>query len=129
MALIDLDGLKLVNNEFGHLAGDALLQDCARAWNAQVRIEDFLARYGGDEFAMLLPSCPLEEAVVVVDRLRAATPNASCSVGVAEWVPGEPELDLLHRADQRLYVAKREGRGLIVADPDAGRAEPAFSRS
>jgi diguanylate cyclase (GGDEF)-like protein len=129
VALLDLDGLKAVNDEFGHLAGDALLQDCARVWNAQVRTEDFLARYGGDEFAMLLPGCPLEEAVTVVERLRSATPNASCSVGIAEWVPGEPELDLLHRADQLLYAAKREGRGLIVSDPNAGHAEPAFSSS
>jgi diguanylate cyclase (GGDEF)-like protein len=129
VALLDLDGLKAVNDEFGHLAGDALLQDCARAWKAQVRTEDFLARYGGDEFAMLLPDCPLEEAVTVVERLRSATPNASCSVGIAEWVPGEPELDLLHRADQLLYAAKREGRGLIVSDPNAGHAEPAFSSS
>jgi diguanylate cyclase (GGDEF)-like protein len=127
VALIDLDGLKLVNDEFGHLAGDALLQDCARAWRAHVRTEDFLARYGGDEFAMLLPACPLDEAIVVVERLRSSTPGTSCSVGLAEWVPGEPELDLLHRADQRLYEAKRNGGGQIVAASPAGRAEPALT--
>jgi diguanylate cyclase (GGDEF)-like protein len=126
MALIDLDGLKAVNDQFGHLAGDALLQDCARAWIAHVRKEDFLARYGGDEFALLLPSCPLDEALVVVDRISSGTPGTSCSVGVAEWLPGEPEFDLLHRADQRLYEAKRQGGAVAVADRRGGR-EPAFS--
>jgi diguanylate cyclase (GGDEF)-like protein len=118
VALIDLDGLKAVNDEFGHLAGDALLQDSARAWQAQTRAEDVLARYGGDEFAVLLPGCPLPEAVVVIDRIRAATPGTSCSCGVAEWVPGEPELELLHRADQRLYAAKRAGGATVVSELD-----------
>jgi diguanylate cyclase (GGDEF)-like protein len=118
VALIDLDALKAVNDEFGHLAGDALLQDSARAWQAQTRTEDFLARYGGDEFAVLLPGCPLPEAVVVIDRIRAATPGTTCSAGVAEWVPGEPELELLHRADQRLYAAKRAGGAAVVAELD-----------
>jgi diguanylate cyclase (GGDEF)-like protein len=118
VALIDLDGLKAVNDEFGHLAGDALLQDSARAWQAHTRMEDFLARYGGDEFAVLLPGCPLPEAVVVIDRLRASTPGTTCSCGVAEWVPGEAELDLLHRADQRLYAAKRAGGATVVAELD-----------
>lgn len=128
VALIDLDGLKSVNDEFGHLAGDALLQDSARAWRAHVRTEDFLARYGGDEFAMLLPACALDEAMVVVERLRSSTPGTSCSVGLAEWVPGEPELDLLHRADQRLYEAKRQGGGRIIGQPGP-QAEPALASS
>jgi diguanylate cyclase (GGDEF)-like protein len=116
IALIDLDGLKAVNDQHGHLAGDAVLQDSARAWRAQMRTDDFLARYGGDEFAVLLPGCALDEAMVVVDRMRAATPGTTCSVGVAEWVTGEPELELLHRADQRLYAAKRAGGGAVVAE-------------
>ena len=118
IALFDLDGLKAVNDEFGHLAGDALLQDSARAWRAQMRAEDFLARYGGDEFAVLLPGCPLPEAMTVVERIRAATSGTTCSAGVAEWVPGEPELELLHRTDKRLYAAKRAGGGAVVADLD-----------
>jgi hypothetical protein len=86
--------------------------------SSEWRSEDFLARYGGDEFAVLLPGCPLPEAVVVIDRLRASTPGTTCSCGVAEWVPGEPELDLLHRADQRLYAAKRAGGATVVAELD-----------
>jgi diguanylate cyclase (GGDEF)-like protein len=125
IALVDLDGLKAVNDEFGHLAGDALLQDCARAWKSHIRIEDFIARYGGDEFAVLLPACPLEEAVVVIDRISSGTPGTSCSVGIAEWVPGEPEIDLLARADRRLYEAKRLGGATAVAD--RASPEPAFN--
>ena len=77
---------------------------------------------------MLLPACALDEAMVVVERLRSSTPGTSCSVGLAEWVPGEPELDLLHRADQRLYEAKREGGGRIVGQPGP-QAEPALASS
>ena len=106
VALLDLDGLKQVNDVFGHLAGDALLQDTARAWNAQIRIEDLLARYGGDEFALLLPACSLEDALVVMERMHAATPGNTSSAGIAEWVPGETEVDLLGRADERLYVGQ-----------------------
>jgi diguanylate cyclase (GGDEF)-like protein len=126
VAFIDLDGLKAVNDQFGHLAGDALLQDCARAWAAHIRTEDLLARYGGDEFALLLPACPLEEAVTVVERIRAGTPGTSCSAGIAEWQPSEPEYELLHRADQRLYDAKRNGGAALVADR-RGAPEPAFN--
>jgi diguanylate cyclase (GGDEF)-like protein len=128
VALIDLDGLKAVNDDFGHLAGDALLQDCARAWKSHIRTEDFIARYGGDEFALLLPACPLDEAVVVVDRIRSGTPGTSCSVGVAEWEPGEAEIELLHRADQRLYEAKRSGGAIVVADRRSV-PEPGFTSS
>ena len=123
VALLDIDGLKVVNDEFGHLAGDALLQDTARAWNAQIRTEDFLARYGGDEFALLLPACPLEDALVVVERLQAVTPGTSSSAGIAEWVTEEPELELLQRADERLYAAKRRGGNLVVTD-DAPKVPP-----
>jgi diguanylate cyclase (GGDEF)-like protein len=124
IALIDLDGLKAVNDQHGHLAGDALLQDCARAWAAHIRQEDMLARYGGDEFAVLLPACPLDEAEVVVERILSGTPGTSCSAGIAEWHPGEAEYDLLHRADQRLYEAKRMGGAIAVADRGYGEPEP-----
>jgi diguanylate cyclase (GGDEF)-like protein len=124
IAFIDLDGLKAVNDEHGHLAGDALLQDCARAWASHIRKEDLLARYGGDEFALLLPACPLEEAEVVVERIRAGTPGTSCSAGIAEWQPGEAEYDLLHRVDQRLYEAKRMGGATAVSDRGYGEPEP-----
>jgi diguanylate cyclase (GGDEF)-like protein len=123
IAFIDVDGLKAVNDEHGHLAGDALLQDCARAWEAHIRKEDVLARYGGDEFAVLLPACPLDEAEVVLERILSGTTGTSCSAGIAEWEPGESELDLLHRADKRLYQAKRMGGATAIADRRYGDSE------
>ncbi len=125
VALLDLDGLKGFNDRFGHLAGDALLQDSARAWSRETRTEDLLARYGGDEFGLILPGCTLESATGVVERLRAATPGTTCSVGVAEWRPGETEDALLTRADAALYAAKRAGRGRLVT-ADAVRLQPAL---
>ena len=125
VALLDMDELKAFNDQFGHLAGDALLQDCARAWNREVRTEDLLARYGGDEFGLILPNCALDAATTVVERLRRATPGATCSVGIAEWQPGESKEDLLVRADAALYTAKRNGRGRLVA-ADAVLLQPAL---
>jgi diguanylate cyclase (GGDEF)-like protein len=127
VALLDLDGLKAVNDQYGHLAGDALLQDCARAWHAQIRTEDLLARYGGDEFALILPACGLEDALVVVERMHAATPGNTSSAGIAEWEPTESEVELLGRADERLYAAKRRGGGRVVGEAVRFDEQPALT--
>jgi diguanylate cyclase (GGDEF)-like protein len=108
VALLDLDGFKTYNDTRGHTAGDRVLARAAAAWLAQVRGIDLLARLGGDEFGLLLPNAPLEEAIEVLVRTTAATPDVSCSVGVAQWDGSESPEQLLTRADAGLYEHKAE---------------------
>jgi diguanylate cyclase (GGDEF)-like protein len=114
LAMIDLDNFKTYNDRHGHQAGDLVLKEAATAWRAEVRSTDLLARYGGEEFVLLLPACALADAVAIVERLRAATPLVTGSVGLAEWDFQEASADLVERADQALYAAKAEGRNRYV---------------
>ena len=114
LAMIDLDNFKAYNDRHGHQAGDLVLKEAASAWRAEVRSTDLLARYGGEEFVLLLPACALADAVAIVERLRAATPLVTCSVGLAEWDFQEASADLVERADQALYAAKAEGRNRYI---------------
>jgi diguanylate cyclase (GGDEF)-like protein len=116
VAVLDVDGFKGYNDDRGHLAGDALLSQAAEAWRSELRGGDVLARYGGDEFAALIPGRALDTAVVVVERLRRAAPGGcTCSAGVAMWDGAESATDLFGRADAALYVAKQSGRNQLAA--------------
>ncbi len=114
LAMIDLDNFKAYNDRHGHQAGDLVLKEAASAWRAQVRSTDLLARFGGEEFVLLLPACALDDAVRIVERLRQVTPLVTCSVGLACWDFQEDSSELLERADQALYAAKAEGRNRYV---------------
>jgi diguanylate cyclase (GGDEF)-like protein len=105
VAMLDLDGFKLVNDREGHAAGDGLLADASAAWRASLRGSDVLARVGGDEFVVLMPGTTTDQAATVLDRLRHAHPIA-VSVGVASWRAGETLDDCMARADLRLYAQK-----------------------
>jgi len=120
VAMLDLDHFKRYNDARGHQAGDLLLKQVAVGWSHELRAADILARYGGEEFAVALPACPLERALDVVERLRAAIPGeGSCSAGVALWDGGESASELLGRADRALYEAKHRGRDrTIVSEND-----------
>jgi diguanylate cyclase (GGDEF)-like protein len=107
LVMLDLDQFKALNDRSGHDAGDRCLKESAAAWSALLRPDDMLARIGGDEFAIVLPACPLEEALAVVDRIRAATVGTTCSTGVAQWDGHEGPGQLQRRADLELYAAKR----------------------
>ena len=108
VALLDLDRFKAFNDAHGHQVGDLLLVEAAAAWRAELRDTDILCRWGGDEFAALLPDCPEHEAEQVTARLVTATPRQqSCVVGVACWNGGETADELLARSDTALYQAKR----------------------
>lgn len=105
IALLDLDEFKAVNDTYGHVAGDALLSEIALAWQAELRRSDLMSRYGGDEFALIMPDTDHDEALHVVERLRGAHP-AEWSVGVATWDNDVDLKQLLQRTDSDLYNAK-----------------------
>jgi diguanylate cyclase (GGDEF)-like protein len=106
VAVIDLDDFKQINDRAGHAAGDQLLAALGRRWRECVRPSDILARHGGDEFVLLLPSTTPAGAEAALERLRSGEDPVGWSVGISEWLPGE-DLDApLARADERLYEAK-----------------------
>jgi diguanylate cyclase (GGDEF)-like protein len=112
--MIDLDHFKEFNDSQGHPAGDRLLQAVALIWARRLRTGDLLVRFGGDEFAAILPDCSIEDATHLADRLRTGLPDGeTCSVGVAAWLPGESGAELIDRADEALLRAKRDGRNEI----------------
>lgn len=124
VAIIDLDGFKRVNDTLGHHAGDRLLVDVTRAWRNALRTPDVLARSGGDEFLLLLPSTSADAAATVLGRLRRLHDQAF-SAGVAESGPDASVSTLLRRADAACYRAKQRGRGRTVVADLASPARPA----
>jgi diguanylate cyclase (GGDEF)-like protein len=124
IALIDLDFFKSVNDRYGHAAGDAVLRAFSDAARSELRAQDVLARWGGEEFLLLLAGTPLAQAGVVLERMAArvaAAPAAvpghdlqiTFSAGLAQRQDGEPFADTITRADKALYHAKSNGRNRI----------------
>ena len=115
LALVDIDNFKVYNDTHGHLAGDEVLRECARAWDESLRGEDTLVRFGGEEFLVLLPGTSGDEAAEVIERLREGTPlGQACSAGLACWDFVEDFDELVARADAALYLAKAGGRDQVV---------------
>lgn len=124
LCLIDLDRFKPVNDQLGHAAGDALLKEVASAIRNCCRRDDFGARIGGDEFALILPDCSAENATRVAQKAvntiaglkfewRGHQVSVGASVGVAE-IAGSADADTLyHQADTACYVAKNSGRSCV----------------
>ena len=126
LIMIDVDNFKDFNDKFGHIAGDRALTAVARILQAQFRSKDVLVRYGGDEFAVLLPDVDQENALAIADRIRGIVSGDTndlndsliqipirVSMGVAELIE-EGDLDgLIRAADQALYRAKRAGRDAV----------------
>ena len=107
LAIIDLDRFKAINDTHGHLKGDETLCSLAKLWTPVIRRGDVLARWGGDEFLLLMKDCTEEELRSAVLRLfELARPLLSVSAGCGVLRPGENHLDLIVRCDSALYLAK-----------------------
>lgn len=117
---LDFDSFKKINDTFGHAIGDECLKTFVKAAQRVIRPTDSVARFGGDEFVLLLPDTPREGANVVGNKIRAhlaevADPPFTISMGIAEWPKdGRKEKDLLAYADEALYTAKEKGKNRIV---------------
>ena len=123
----DLDLLRKINNSYGHLSGDAVLQGVAEVFRAELRPYDVAARFGGEEFAVLLPETRFDEAMAIAERIRAsvaASPfrrsgsdepvPATLSLGVASYPAHAGDADeLVHQADLALYRSKALGRNRV----------------
>ena len=125
--MIDIDFFKKVNDTYGHASGDAVLRTVASIIKEHLRESDIPSRYGGEEFAVLLPYTHIEEAKIVGERLRKAvetTPipidkkniNVTISMGLAEFDVKESGEELFKRADSALYEAKEGGRNRVCVD-------------
>jgi diguanylate cyclase (GGDEF)-like protein len=124
VAVIDLDHFKDINDRFGHHAGDTALKEFAQCTAPQLRQVDKLARWGGEEFLLLLPQLTQAEALTALERLRKtveglvfkdhALMRLTFSVGIAQVQPGETLEQLVDRADHAVYDAKRAGRNRCV---------------
>jgi diguanylate cyclase (GGDEF)-like protein/PAS domain S-box-containing protein len=126
IALLDIDRFKHVNDRFGHAAGDEVLRMIARVIPSSLRAGDFVARIGGEEFALLLPNTPLVQAIPVLERLREAIAAGETTTGDGQKVAvtvsiGLAALDATHdfdmswrRADLALYRAKQAGRNRVA---------------
>ena len=127
LLVIDLDHFKKINDTRGHSVGDIVLQSVAAVMQEACRTEDIVARFGGEEFIMLLSNCNLDNAVHKAESIRKAIENCkpegltvTSSIGVAELAPGDNFDRLFDRADQAVYKAKETGRNRVVTINSSG---------
>ncbi|MGZ9234374.1 MAG: diguanylate cyclase [Anaerolineales bacterium] len=128
MLVLDADHFKLINDTYGHYAGDLVLRNLSLVIMEQKRAQDTFGRLGGEEFGLLLPETNLEQAKIVAERIQMAwqqTPStvddkiihSTVSIGVAEAGPADKSFeDVLRRADRLMYKAKEAGRNRVVAE-------------
>lgn len=129
LVMADLDHFKALNDTYGHDAGDRALRIFSETLRRVVRPDDFVCRYGGEEFAIVLPHCAVGQAVEVVERARSeisaigergGCPSFTASFGVVAGEADEAFDELVARADASLYRAKREGRDRVVVEGSHG---------
>ncbi|RMJ02597.1 Response regulator PleD [Marinobacter litoralis] len=127
VSVVDIDLFKRINDTYGHKAGDRVLQLVARELQGRLRATDFIARIGGEEFALLLPETSMNEAVSVLNKLRGYVEklpfhfggnpvSITFSSGLAQFGQGDSEEQAFDRADRALYRAKATGRNRVVAN-------------
>jgi diguanylate cyclase len=130
LIIFDIDFFRDVNNNYGHLAGDSILTNVGRIVKESLRSDDFIFRYGGDEFIVLLPEAKLKDALMVAEKLRHQfdvvefklsrtsdiSIRISISVGVTEVSQGDTTSSVFARADRALYVSKKNGRNKVTSE-------------
>ncbi len=127
LMLVDIDNFKTLNDTHGHLTGDKVLRCVAQEMERCVKGRDMIARFGGDEFAVLLPSTSLDGATLLGESIRVVIKtldlkndqgepitNLTLSLGVAEYLPGEDLSTFIERADASLYLSKDKGRDCVT---------------
>jgi diguanylate cyclase len=138
LIMADIDDFKKFNDTYGHLIGDEILKGVAKIISTNVKRRDTVARFGGEEFAILLPETSVDGAVSVAEEIRGRLHNTkwtlrggpqievvTASFGVAELAAVDSAEDLLQRADAKLYEAKFSGRNRVVSSSDAAAAAAA----
>jgi diguanylate cyclase (GGDEF)-like protein len=130
--MADLDHFKIINDTYGHQVGDRVLQVVAERIMGLTRPYDFVGRYGGEEFVIVLAGCSLEDGLHRAEEFRRAIADTTiisgagplqvtCSFGVAENVSEDSAEELINNADEALYCAKRAGRNCVRASvPQTG---------
>ncbi|MDZ7842902.1 MAG: diguanylate cyclase [Gammaproteobacteria bacterium] len=132
LIMFDLDHFKAVNDGYGHDVGDEVLRRVASLAGEELRDGDLLARWGGEEFMILLPETDPESARLVAERIRAriartdleGAPRVTVSLGIAGSIAGEPHEELIRRVDRALYQAKEAGRNRGIVAPEAAKPAP-----
>ncbi|MHA7834725.1 MAG: GGDEF domain-containing protein [Algiphilus sp.] len=123
LVMVDIDHFKAVNDTYGHAIGDRLLQHFGQALQDGLRSTDTVCRFGGEEFAVVMPDCDLDAACACSESLRIhieqlpaveGATRVTATFGVAQWCDGDTAESLLRRADEALYRGKRGGRNCVV---------------
>ncbi len=127
IAMLDIDNFKNINDKYGHIVGDCVLKKLAKIIKQHLRKSDFVFRYGGEEFLILLPSTKLEDAYRVLENIRKIIEKTyfycddknikiTVSIGLVSVIPDESYTitDIIKKADEKLYKAKREGKNRVI---------------
>ncbi len=140
LVIFDIDYFKKINDNYGHYIGDLTLKKFAQLLKEKLRKNDFIARYGGDEFVCILPHIQSEEARKVAEKIRSFVDKASfifkgkevpvtISVGISTFKKGDDVTTIFERADVALYLAKNSGRNIVKTEDDVEKSGKTFSYS
>ena len=125
IAILDIDNFKQINDRFGHLTGDRVLQEIVRIILGVIRTGDIVARWGGEEFLVLLPNTDIVSGLAVMERVRQTLAGkvykcdgvefqTTLTIGLADNIGKQRVDDIISIADERLYIGKRQGKNKIV---------------